>query len=323
MSKVLKQLYKEELGSTESRVPQLRLVPPPPPPPDFILKLKRTGRKAKPKKKKVPSRRKIAHWLWMLPLFSVLGAAGVFFALTLQDPPQMRRTVKVRTKKAVEPAASPGANPTAKGAASPSATATTTPAAIQAIRKSELPKDLPDAKLHQEAVNFLRKQKYEQAQALLVKLAKDHPENAAILSNLGLTKLRLNDVKAAKNDFMKAMALLTPKNYFDKNPQLAVVYNNLGSVSLLEKNWGPAILYFQKATEIQADFIEARLNLGRAYELSGRHEEAAQEYENFVKDPKVNPSMKPVIQKRLEKLKIFIGYLEELESEEESESDYK
>ncbi|NDF15616.1 hypothetical protein EB061_09890, partial [bacterium] len=267
-------------------------------------------RKAKPKKKKVPSRRKIAHWLWMLPLFSVLGAAGVFFALTLQDPPQMRRTVKVRTKKAVEPAASPGANPTAKGAASPSATATTTPAAIQAIRKSELPKDLPDAKLHQEAVNFLRKQKYEQAQALLVKLAKDHPENAAILSNLGLTKLRLNDVKAAKNDFMKAMALLTPKNYFDKNPQLAVVYNNLGSVSLLE-------------TEIQADFIEARLNLGRAYELSGRHEEAAQEYENFVKDPKVNPSMKPVIQKRLEKLKIFIGYLEELESEEESESDYK
>jgi tetratricopeptide (TPR) repeat protein len=317
MSKVLKQLFKEDLEQAENRTPQLRLVPPPPPPPDFILKLKRIGRKAKPKKKRVVAR-KIPHWLWMLPFFSFLGAGGLFFVLSLQEPAQVKKSVKVRKTKVTEPAASP--NP--KATASPGATATTTPAAIQAIKKSELPKDLPDAKMHQEAVNFLRKQKYEQAQALLVKLAKDHPENPVILSNLGLAKLRLNDAKGAKNDFMKSMGLLTPKNYFDKNPQLAVVYNNLGSVSLAEKNWGPAILYFQKATEIQADFIEARLNLGRAYELSGRHEEAAQEYENFVKDPKVNASMKPVIQKRLEKLKIFIGYLEELESEEETETDY-
>jgi Flp pilus assembly protein TadD len=313
MSKVLKQLFKEDLEQTDSREPQLRLLPPPPPPPDFVLKLKRTGRKAKPKKKRAPAR-KIFHWLWMLPFFSVLGASGLFFALTFQDQTQVRRPVKVRTKKAAEPNPAPSAGTPA--------TASTTPAAIQAIKKSELPKDLPDARLHQEAVNFLRKQKYEQALTLLTKLAKDHPENAAILSNLGLAKLRLNDVKGAKNDFMKSMGLLTPKNYFDKNPQLAVVYNNLGSVSLAEKNWGPAILYFQKATEIQPDFIEARLNLGRAYELSGRHEEAAQEYESFVKDPKVNASMKPVIQKRLEKLKIFIGYLEELEAEEEPEKDY-
>jgi N-glycosylase/DNA lyase len=48
-------------------------------------------------------------------------------------------------------------------------------------------------------------------------------------------------------------------------------------------------------------------------ELACRPMDAAREYQEFIDNARLNPALKPAIQKRLAKLNAFIGYLKEEE----------
>jgi tetratricopeptide (TPR) repeat protein len=63
-----------------------------------------------------------------------------------------------------------------------------------------------------------------------------------------------------KNKILKAISV---------EPQKEAYYSNLGTILLAENNVNEAIIYFNKALNINPKFIDANFNLGNAYKKNG------------------------------------------------------
>ena len=288
MSKVLKQLWSEEFEGGARKEAQLRLVPPPPPPPDYALQWKLT-----PKKVKKPRDGKLRLKLLVLLLFSLSA-----LSFRLNDPFSSIEGV----------VSAPAVHSGKHGVAG---------VAAKDAKKEKAPPPRPshEFQLNRDAIGLFKAQKFKEAFTLFEELVETQPDNGVFWTNLGMCQLRLNDLKGAKSSFAKALKILSPRTVITRDPRLSVVYNNLGSINMSQKNWGPAILDFEKALELEPDSTEARLNLAKTYELAGRPEDAAREYEIFLASPGVNAAVKPVVKIRLAKLNAFVGYLEEEDPE--------
>ncbi len=280
MSKVLKQLLRDQNEDAPKRKPSLTLVPPPPPPPNFSAQFKPKKKTSLPKKSLLP----------LLATLAVVGiVAGVRFVLHTPEP--------VLPNESSLQASTPNA------LATPGATAT--------------PLVDADEKLNARAIELYREQKYPEALAIFMEIFERKPKNSSIAMNISMTLLKQGDLKKSRDFLKKAEQLLRPGQALAKSPKVAAIYNNLGAISIAEKNYGQAQMLLRKAIAMQPEYGDARLNLARVLELAGRPEDAITEYEAFLARPGVDPVVKPAVEKRLQKIKTFVGYLEAPEEQDE------
>jgi|GEM_PF-3979330 len=294
MSKVLKQLFREELERAGRKASHLRLVPPPPPPPDYALFLTKA-----PKKPKVKRTR-------LYVLFTVfLCVSGYSYWLItegrrLEKLATYQRKISVRASQVRTDPNSPNRK---KARPEPMVEMEEEGVISEAVLQ-----------LNREGMDHFKKSQYSDAAVLFARAAELDVLNPLSLINLGMAKARMKNLKEAKEFLIRAGKLLGSASPLAGSPKLEVVYNNLGAIGVEEKNYGPAILNFQKAIQLNPEYVDARLNLAKAMELAGRPIDAAREYQEFIDDPRLNDSFKPAIQKRLAKLNAFVRYLKEEEA---------
>ncbi|MFD2566790.1 hypothetical protein [Pseudotenacibaculum haliotis] len=101
-----------------------------------------------------------------------------------------------------------------------------------------------------------------------------------------------SNVKDKKLFFEKTLrAYEKAAKIYDKDPGL---YNNIGTTFFAGAQYENAIILFKKAIELGADSETHYYNLGLAYELSGKREEAKQQYNIILKK---NPNYQDVKQR--------------------------
>ena len=191
MSKVLKQLLRDEEDLAPRRKHALRLVPQPPPPPHFALHFKPA------KKRRIKSVKQSAVFKVSAAL---LGAAGVAWLLFQSDykinGPVAAPANPVKT-------AAPKAPPAAKVAV------VTAPAVDQ------------DEVMNREAVELFRKQQYDRALTLLMVIFNRHPKNPAVAINIGMSLLKKGDLKNAREFLSKAERSMRSGQESAKSPRAA------------------------------------------------------------------------------------------------------
>jgi tetratricopeptide (TPR) repeat protein len=287
MSKVLKQLFREELEKAGRKASHLRLVPPPPPPPDFARLL------LKPVKKPTVKRTRL------YALFTIFLCVSGYSYWLITEGRRLDRAVTYQRKVLPKRSVLQGVKPVM----------------TEPLAEMDEEREISEAslQLNREGMDLFKKQKFPEAAILFARSAEIDPLNPLSLINLGMSKAKLKEFKEAKEILTKAGKLLGSASPLAGSPKLEVVYNNLGAIGIEEKSFGPAILYFQKAIQLNPEYVDARLNLAKAMELAGRPMDAAREYQEFIDNARLNSALKPAIQKRLAKLNAFIGYLKEEE----------
>ena len=99
------------------------------------------------------------------------------------------------------------------------------------------------------------------------------PTNAEYWVNLGNARRAADNADAAAEAYRKAA---------DLDPRSADAANGLGVLLVQQRRPGDAIPWFQRALEVSPDFVQARLNLGIAYQESGQHDLARAAYRDVL-----------------------------------------
>lgn len=165
-----------------------------------------------------------------------------------------------------------------------------------------------DEQLNHDAAELYRTKDYAKALEKFNQLLQKHPDDPAIMNNVGMAYLKLNDYQKAETQFREVLKL---------EPKDSAAYSNLGSLKLAQMNSEEAISFFYQAILYHPEMMEPHLNLGKAFELAGRPMEAIPEYQYFLKNAPSNadPELKKTIEKRIAKLNSFSRYIEHSEHE--------
>ncbi len=103
---------------------------------------------------------------------------------------------------------------------------------------------------------------------------KGDPSNAVFWTNLGNARRDAGDTAGAEQAYRTAL---------DRDPRSADAANGMGVLLVQGHRAQEAIAWFERALASSPQFIEARLNLGIAYQESGAKDRAAQEYQRVLK----------------------------------------
>ncbi|HZQ95838.1 MAG TPA: tetratricopeptide repeat protein [Candidatus Sulfotelmatobacter sp.] len=98
---------------------------------------------------------------------------------------------------------------------------------------------------------------------------KKERKNAAIYNKLGLSQLKKDDLKGARNSFEKAAKY---------NSKYAEAINNIGAIEYMKKNYGGAAKYFKKAVALDETHSTYHVNLGAAWFSQKKLDRAIAEY---------------------------------------------
>jgi cytochrome c-type biogenesis protein CcmH/NrfG len=101
----------------------------------------------------------------------------------------------------------------------------------------------------------------------------DDPSNAAFWSNLGNARRDAGDPVRAEQAYRKGLEL---------DPRSADAANGLGVLLVQQHRAADAIGWFERALAGSPTFIEARLNLGIAYQETGDKDRAADAYRRVL-----------------------------------------
>ena len=153
-----------------------------------------------------------------------------------------------------------------------------------------------------DALKLFQKQDYMAAKTELERILILYPNSVEILNDLGMSYLKLKEYERAKKTWMKALRI---------NPDDASSLNNLASLLIAEKDWPKATLLLTQALSLKPDLLEARLNLAIAFESSGKPLDAVPEYEMYLANPHALPTLRVLLQKRIDKIKSFSKYYED------------
>ncbi len=93
--------------------------------------------------------------------------------------------------------------------------------------------------------------------------------NPVLYNKLGLSELRMNNMRAAKFNFQKAMKL---------NSKYADAINNIGAVQYMQKDYGAAARQFKKAVALDETRASFHVNLGATWFVQKKLERAIAEY---------------------------------------------
>lgn len=94
-------------------------------------------------------------------------------------------------------------------------------------------------------------------------------KNPVLYNKLGLTYLRLNNLRAAKYNFQKAVKY---------NSKFADAINNIGAVQYMQKDYGAATQQFKKAIALDETRSSFHVNLGASWFAQKKLDRAIAEY---------------------------------------------
>ena len=110
---------------------------------------------------------------------------------------------------------------------------------------------------------------YEEARDYFQAAIRKDGKNAVLYNKLGLTYLRMNDLRGAESSFQKAVK---------RNSKYAEAVNNIGAVYYMRKNYGGASKYFKKAVALEETRPSFHVNLGASWFAQKQLDRAIAEY---------------------------------------------
>jgi tetratricopeptide (TPR) repeat protein len=129
------------------------------------------------------------------------------------------------------------------------------------------------ANLFEDAVLAMQNQRFADAEILLLELTAREPELSGPWANLGTVYLALDDPRAARVAFQRAVEI---------NPDNCAAHNEMGVMSRQIGDFITAEANYLACVERVPDFREAYLNLGILYELYlGKLPEALAAYRTY------------------------------------------
>jgi len=162
--------------------------------------------------------------------------------------------------------------------------------------------------LRQKAFEATNRGDFATAETYWTQILETLPDNAAVLSNRGNSRVSQNKLEAAIEDYNRAIALMpeAPDPYLNRgaaweglqewdkaiadynhvlslDPKDAAAYNNRGNAEAGQEHWEAAIADYQKAAELAPDFAMARANYALALYQTGQTEQAIREMRNLVR----------------------------------------
>ena len=126
------------------------------------------------------------------------------------------------------------------------------------------------------ALAYERAGRMDEALAQLRRSLDLRPASAEAWVAMGNIQRQLGDVAAAEQAYRTALA---------HQPRLAGVYHNLGNIEYSDRGRvQAAISLYERCLQLDDSMVQARNNLGQAYEAAGRPEEALEQYQRAVND---------------------------------------
>lgn len=110
---------------------------------------------------------------------------------------------------------------------------------------------------------------YEDARDYFQAAIRRDSKNPVLYNKLGLTYLRMNDLRSAESAFQKAVK---------RNSKYADAVNNIGAVYYMRKNYGGASKYFKKAVALEETRPSFHVNLGASWFAQRKLDRAIVEY---------------------------------------------
>ena len=111
------------------------------------------------------------------------------------------------------------------------------------------------------------------------KLLKDFPENSILLNLKGTAQAAQGLIKESLSSFMLAL-----NNAKDES----MILNNIGITHLRLDDFDEAVVYLEKAIQLNKLYSDAHLNLGNAYRKLGKMAKSIESYDRAIKiDPKL------------------------------------
>ncbi len=104
-----------------------------------------------------------------------------------------------------------------------------------------------------------------------------YPDSVDLYNIFGSTNLALNQFKSAIGNFKKAIKI---------NPNLPVIFYNLGLSFHYDKNFESALYSYEKAIKLKPDYAEAYCNMGMSFNEKGDLKEAIKSYRKTLE---INP----------------------------------
>lgn len=145
--------------------------------------------------------------------------------------------------------------------------------AVQEKEQKETAKVPDTAKLHDDAIQEIKRKNYALAEELLRKALAIKPDNSAMHNHLGLALRHQSRYKEASEEYEKALVL--KPDYYEAMNNLAVVYEMLG-------NPEKAKSMYKKALSIKPSYAEAHLNYALLLEAEGDYLNAESHYHTFL-----------------------------------------
>jgi len=124
------------------------------------------------------------------------------------------------------------------------------------------------------AIAALKKGDSAKALELLLRLSREAADKPNVFTNLGLAYFQLQQADLAAQAFAQALA---------RNANDAIAHNHLGILKRRKGEFQDALLEYQRAIEIDADYALAHLNLGILFDLYLQDlEKALQQYRKYM-----------------------------------------
>ena len=120
---------------------------------------------------------------------------------------------------------------------------------------------------------YLRQGERDTAIASYRRAAQLNPSDCETLNDLGMAYLEGGRMDDAERSFKWCAAA---------DAGYALAYNGLGLVSIRRQDLPGARGYFERALQLDPDLLEAQLNLGRIYKMTGATAQARQCFEAFL-----------------------------------------
>lgn len=121
---------------------------------------------------------------------------------------------------------------------------------------------------------LLRQGKRGEAIEWFEKAAQSNPADSESMSDLGMAYLESGKPADAERIFRWSLAA--------GGADFALTHNGLGLTAIEKQDLAAARGHFEKAVEIDPDLLEAQLNLGRIYKMSGDRRRAREKFEAFL-----------------------------------------
>lgn len=155
---------------------------------------------------------------------------------------------------------------------------------------------------HKQAIELYQKEKFSEAQKKFEGLLLEYPNSPQLQNNLALVYFRQGEFKKSKKLFLSALSTSAP---------VARSFHNYAALLVEMDQLEDALVYLNRALELNPELIAARLSLGKTYELLGDPAAAIQEYEKYGTSSAADPYIRKLLQERVTKLKAIQKYFKE------------